>query len=235
VRAGFPPIIFRKKYRDPYLTALARADEGDLRQFIDIVAGRTEDALRDLERAAQRKQGYDLQREKLLRIQSNRLELWNAGVHLLATSIRTHLNEVFPDSKAKIEVREFDQLAVEDFIELCEGRTVRLSWAFTISCKLPGGPQVERLAWAGVMGSLLRSRLENQGDRPVLMWSLPNPDKYPQWVLAREASPVGEQFTIHKDRWLVSRGSTTNEYSPSDLAAKVANEIADACLPLPVL
>ncbi len=52
VRAGYPPVIIRRKDRDPYLDALGRADEGDLGAFVDIVAGRTEDALRDLEPSA---------------------------------------------------------------------------------------------------------------------------------------------------------------------------------------
>jgi Fic family protein len=56
LRAGYPPVIIRRKDRDPYLDSLARADAGDVGPFIDIVAGRMDDALRDLERVAQRRQ-----------------------------------------------------------------------------------------------------------------------------------------------------------------------------------
>jgi Fic family protein len=93
VRAGYPPVIIRRKDRDQYLDALGRADDGDLGAFMDIMAGRMEDALRDLERAAQRKQGYDLQKQKILRAQANRLALWAAGVHLLFESLRSHLTQ----------------------------------------------------------------------------------------------------------------------------------------------
>lgn len=231
VRAGYPPIIIRRKDRDQYLDALAQADEGELGAFIDIVAGRTEDALRDLERAAQRRQGYDVQRERVRRAQSNRLALWNAGVHLLFTSIRSNLTERFGEAQFDLEMREYDQLSVDDFIDLCEGRTVRLSWAFTIRCKVPGMPVVEWLAWAAVMGEALSSRLSKEPGRPVLMWSVPNPARYPPWVRAGDASPGGEQMTIHKDRWLVLDGGKILEYAPSDLAAKIAEQIARSTVP----
>src|SRR5690606_33418026 len=52
VRAGYPPIIIRRKDRDTYLDALARADNGDLAALVDLFAARLDDALRDLERAA---------------------------------------------------------------------------------------------------------------------------------------------------------------------------------------
>ncbi len=231
VRAGYPPIIIRRKDRDQYLDALARADDGDLGAFIDIVAGRMEDALRDLERAAQRRQGYDVQKEKIRQAHSNRLALWNAGVHLLFASIKSTLAERFGDTSVVIDMREYDQLSVDDFIDLCEGRTVRLSWAFTIRCRAPGMPVIERLAWAGVMGEALSSRLSQQPGRPVLMWSVPNPDRYPPWMRAGDASLGGEQMTIHRDRWLILRSGKVLEQSPSDLAAKIAEEIANGTIP----
>jgi len=227
VRAGYPPVMIRRKDRDPYLDALARADDGDLGAFVDILAGRMEDALRDLERDAQRKQGYDLQKQKILRAQSNRLALWNAGVHLLFESVRSHLADHFDDTKVTIDLREYDQLSVDDFIDLCEGRTVRQSWAFTLECRTPEMPKVARLAWAGVMGEPLRSRLSQEPGRPVLMWSVPNPAGYPQWLHAGEASPAGEQMTIHEDRWLVQRSGRILDLSPSELAAKIAEDIAN--------
>jgi Fic family protein len=236
VRSGYPPIIIRaKKDRDQYLDALSRADNGDLGAFIDLIAGRAEDALRDLERAAQLREDYALQRERLVRAQSNRLALWNAGVHLLFTNIKSQLTERFGDRGVELEMRQYDQLSVDDFIELCEGRTIRLSWAFLIRCQAPGMPKIEQLAWAGTMGDPLRARLANEPGRPVLMWSVPNPDRYPPWVRTGEASPGGEQMTIQKDRWLVSRGSRVFEFAPSELAAKIAEDIADKTIPEPTL
>ena len=231
VRAGYPPIIIRRKDRDQYLDALGRADDGDLGFFMEILAGRMEDALRDLERAAHMKQGYDVQREKIRLAQSTRLSLWNAGVHLLFESVRSHLVDRLGNARVTIDLKEYDQLSVDDFIDLCEGRAVRLSWAFTIVCGAPPMPNVERLASAGVMGDLLRSRLSTEPGRPVLMWSVPNPAGYPRWLRAGEGSPAGEQMTIHKDRWLVQTSGKISEFSPTELAAKIAQDIADLTVP----
>lgn len=235
VRAGYPPIIIRRKEREHYLDALARADEGDLGSFIDVIAGRMEDALRDLERAAHRRQGYDVQRQKVQRAQANRLALWNAGVQLLFANVKTILGERFGDGGTEVEMRAYDQLSVEDFIDLCETRWVRLSWAFSIKCRTPGMPPVERLAWAGVMGDAMKARLANEPGRPVLMWSVPNPERYPPWTRAGTASPGGEQMTIFRDRWLVLRQGTLHEYSPSELAARIADDIAEFTIPAPTL
>ena len=38
-------------------------------------------------------------------------------------------------------------------------------------------------------------------------------------------------MTIHRDRWLVVRGGTISEESPSDLAARIAQDIAVATIP----
>lgn len=224
VRSGFPPVILRRKDRDRYLDALARSDEGDIGALIDLVAGRMEDALRDLERAVQSHQGYDAQRERSLRAQSEQLALWNAGVHLLVASIRSSLVERLGDG-AEIEMHEYDQLNVDDFIDLCEGRSVRLSWAFTIRCRVAGKPFFEGLAWTGVMGEELRSRLSNEPGRPVLRWSVPSPAGYPPWIAADDDSPGGEQMTIERDRWIVLRGGKLLELSPSGLAAKIAEDV----------
>jgi Fic family protein len=235
VRAGYPPVIIRRKDHDHYIDALGRADEGDLGAFVDLVAGRMEDSLRDLERAAQRREGYDIQRQKLRQAQGNRLALWNAGVHLLFTSIRANLIERLGDTNLELDMHEYDQLSVDDFIDLSEGRVVRLSWAFVIRCRTPGMPAIERLAWAGVMGEPLRARLVHEPGRPVLMWSVPNPNRYPPWRRADELSPGGEQMTIHRDRWLVFRDGQVKEFSPSDLAAQIAEDIAEWTIPSPTL
>ncbi len=242
VRAGYPPVIIRNilnKDRDQYLDALGRADEGDLGAFVEIIAGRMEDALRDLERAALKRESYDakkeLQKDKMRRAQQSRLSVWNAGVHLLFESIKSKFVERFADTSVELDLREFNQLSVDDFIDLCEGRPVRLSWAFTLRCRAPGVPPVERLAWAGFMGDALRSHLSQDAGRPVLTWSVPNPDRYPPWLRAGEDSLGGEQMTIHKDRWLVVRAGKITNFSPSDLAERIATDFAEKTIPEPTL
>ncbi|HSG40188.1 MAG TPA: hypothetical protein VLE27_11165, partial [Thermoanaerobaculia bacterium] len=161
------------------------------------------------------------------------LELWNAGVHLLFTGIRSSLLERFSDTAVEIRMREYDQLSIDDFIDLCEGRQVRLSWAFTIRCDAPGMPAVERLAWAGVMGSTLKSQVSDE--RPVLMWSEPNPNGYPPWSRVSNNPPGGEQMTIHKDRWLVVDQGRVIEYAPTELAEKIAEDISELTIPTAAL
>lgn len=225
IRAGYPPVIIRRKERDPYLDALGSADQGDLGGFFDIMAGRLEEALRDLERAAELRQGYE-RHQKEDRAESSRLDLWKAGVHLLAAGIRSHLME---RGDLEVEMREYDQLSVDDFVDLSEGRPVRLSWAFKIRVTAPGKPPVERLAWADVMGAALKSRLSE--GRPVLKWSQRNPGGYPQWIQMEKGSPGGEEMTLHDDRWLVVRDGQILEHSPSELATRIADDILDADLP----
>ncbi len=231
IRAGYPPIIIRRKDRDQYLEALRNADNGDLGAFVEIVAGRLEDSLRDLERAATRKQGYDVIRQRIHHVQSNRLSVWNAGVHLLFASLRSQLFELFDGSPTAVEPREFDPLNVDDFIELCEAKPVRLSWAFSIRLRSPGMPVVERLAWASFPGSLLTDRLARDSGRPVIKWSVPNPAGYPPWMMAGSSSPGGEEMTILNDRWLVVRGGTIREQSPSELAQLIVKDLASAVIP----
>ena len=231
VRAGYPPIIIRRKDRDQYLDALRNADDGNLGPFVELIAGRMEDALRDLERAAQRKQGYDVHREKSRTAQANRLNVWNAGVHLLAASIKSQLMDRFEGPGVAVELKEFDQLDVDDFIELCEGRPVRQSWAFLVRLRVPGMPNVERLAWASYSGNLLKERLAREPGRPAIKWSVPNPDGYPPWTGAGVISPGGEESTILRDRWLVQRDGAVTEESPSDLAFRIADTIAEAAIP----
>jgi Fic family protein len=231
VRAGYPPVILRKKDRERYLDALAHADQGELAPFVELVAARLEQALRDLEHTAQRKQGYEPQEARMRQAQESRLALWNAGVHLLFESLRAQLLERLGTTQAQVEMFEYDQLTVDDFIDLCQGKPVRMSWAFVVRCRVPGMPEVARLAWSGVPNELLRKRLKQDAGRPVLLWSLPNPAGYPPWNLAGAESPGGEQMTILHDRWLVARSGQIVKYTPGDLAAKIAADLLDRTIP----
>jgi Fic family protein len=230
VRAGYPPIIIRRKDRDQYLDALARADEADLGPFIDIIATRTDHALREMERAATRRQGYDVLRERIRKANESRLAVWNAGVDLLLANISSCIAEIAGDS-AEVFTRRYDQLSVDDFIDLCEGRPVSASWAFSIRCRIAGGAFVEFLAWTGYPGERLKQRLAQDGGRPALMWSIPNPKRYPPWIRADERSPGGEQLTIVRDRWLIVRAGNVSELAPSELGEVVARDIVAQALP----
>jgi Fic family protein len=57
IRAGCPPMIFRKKDRSRYLKALASADSGDLAPFVDLSLERADAALADFDKHARRRKG----------------------------------------------------------------------------------------------------------------------------------------------------------------------------------
>lgn len=236
VRRGYPPIIIRRKDRSRYLEALRQADSGDLGPFVDLVLGRTEDALRDLEKAAGKAEGYDIFAAKNRRAQEQRLAAWNARVKVLIVDLRARLSECLGDESGRLEIREYDELSVEDFIALCENFTIRNSWVIKMRCVVPGMPPLEYLAWAGLPGTALRARLAKEPGRPVLIWSVPNPERFPPWKIAGPGeAPAGEQMTILGDRWLVAAGDRVEEFAPDELARRIAADIAARTIPPPTL
>lgn len=235
IRAGYPPIILRKKDKAQYLDALAKADQGQLGAFFELVAGRTEDALRDLEHAATTKQGYDQFREKQIKNQTDRLAVWNAGVNLLLQKVTSALREILDGMGGDLRVRQYDSLAVEGFMDLCAGKPVRNSWAFEIRCRLAGMPDATFLAWSGVPGYELVAHLKGKPGRPALLWSTPNPGGYPAWQRVDARAPGGAQITWHGDACLVVRDHVVAERSVSDLADQIARDIANCMIPGPTL
>ena len=81
------------------------------------------------------------------------------------------------------------------------------------------------------MGPELQVRLKDEPGKPVLMWSVPNPDRYPSWISAATLSPGGEQLTIVKDKWLRVRDGGITECPPSALADAIAHDIIQQALP----
>ena len=60
VRAGYPPIIIRKKERERYLDALSESDiAGDIRSFLELILDRAEGALLGLEQSAKKHHAFD--------------------------------------------------------------------------------------------------------------------------------------------------------------------------------
>lgn len=235
IRAGYPPVILRHKDRDRYLDALGAADQGELGPFLDLLIQRAEDSLRELERAASKAQGYSYVNEKRRRVFESRLAIWNAGVHLLVEMLRAKLAELLDGlSGASTEVKEFDELKVDDLMELSSGRPVGQSWAFRVTCAIPSGQKIVWLCWAGFPDRGLQAELAKVGSdegRPALMWSLPTAS-YPPWRKAgAEEGPGIEQMTIAGDRWLLWSAGRVVATSVTDLADKLAKRAAEAALP----
>jgi Fic family protein len=234
IRAGYPPVIIRRKDRDRYLDSLGDADQGQLGPLLELLSQRADDALRDLERAATKSQGYDPLEERRRRRFESRLPVWNAGIHLLVELLRARLQERLDPVQGSVEVKEFDELTVDDFIELSEGSAVGHSWAFRLTCAIPSGRKVTWLCWAGFLNYGLKGALDRTGvdtERPALMWSVPT-GSYPPWRHATpEEAPGGEQMTIVRDKWVLWLGDQTTEMTVSDLADRLADRAVQGLVP----
>lgn len=207
IRAGYPPIIFKKKDRDRYIESLAESDEGgDIRSFADLVFEKIEGALRGLESSAKRKQGIDPFIEKIRINQEKQLKIWTTSVQLLASIIEHKVSQKIEPARGLCSVKVFDNsLDLEDYIEVCEGHSVAKSWAFILRIDIPGISCLEKLAYVGHRSNQMFSYLNNQGG-PALYWSSKNPIGFPKWLSSSANSPYAIEMTAHPgngDEWFV--------------------------------
>ena len=94
IRAGYPPIIIKKKERDRYIEAFAESDEGgDIRSFMELIFDRLEGGLTGLENSAKKLQGYNPLIEKIRIQQEKQLKIWETSVKLLASIIEHRLSQ----------------------------------------------------------------------------------------------------------------------------------------------
>jgi Fic family protein len=228
VRAGFPPLIVRKKDRKRYYDALAAADQGDLAPFLDLLLARGGDALRELERAATAAQGYSpavaLLRKKL----ESQREIWNRAVGLLLANLG-HETDLLADAGTQSSLRSYaSDLDPDDYLDLCDNRPVSEAWAFEIDLTVPGSAGVVRLAWIGFRSPEMIRALGSEGAAgPTLFWSVPNPaGTVPRWRLAGAAeSPGGEEMTFFKDQWVIRKGLKIARMGTAELAASIARDL----------
>ncbi len=236
VRAGFPPIIIKRTERQRYLDALAHSDSGgDLAPLLDLVLDRLDGALLGLERSASRLQGFDPVAVKLVEAQQRRLDVWSRAVDLYRATFVQAVGELVAPAGGHVEVRSYsDGLELMDYQELAQGRSIPRSWSFEVRLRVPGSPEVRRLAWVGYRTPEL---LDAIGDRraygPALFWSSPNPDGYPPWVADDARCPNLRSLTIRPgagDGWIgiEAEGSvwTGTLHAAAELTAKGVVELA---------
>lgn len=232
IRAGYPPIIIKKKERERYIESLAESDEGgDIRSFIDLVFDRLQGGLLGLENSAKQKQGFNPILAKIKMQQEKQLKIWETSVKLLATIIEHRVTDVVDAAGGKCEVKIFESpLDLDEYIEVCEGRSVPRSWAFIVIISIPGVPKLERLAYIGHRSATMFSHLNRQGG-PSLLWSKKNPAGFPKWISANELSPYGIELTTaigNGDEWIVRFANDTTEHlTTTRLAEKITVSLAD--------
>lgn len=229
VRAGYPPPIIRKKDRKRYYGALAEADQGDLAPMLDLMLSRCNDAIRDLERAAGAAQGYSPVVAAFRNKQQSQLAIWNKAVELLIANVEAGAQELAEAGRGAVLVRSFGpEIDLDDYVALCENRSISDAWAFEIDLRLPGSAPVSRLAWIGFRSDDMVRALGTQGAAgPTLFWSAPNPaGMVPRWRKASaEESPGGEEITYSKDGWVARKAAKLEPLGASDLAARILRDL----------
>jgi Fic family protein len=232
IRAGYPPIIIKKKERDRYIEALAESDEGgDIRSFFELIFDRIEGGLTGLELSAKRKQGFDPLVEKIRQMQEKQLYIWETSVKLLASIIGHRLTQLLESVGGTCTTRLYESpLDLDDYLEVCGGRSVSRSWAFTIRIDIPGVSRLEKLAFIGHRSHRMRQAMSNEGG-PSLYWSSKNPANFPKWLADGQSSPFAAEITSkvgNGDEWFarVSDDSIL-KIQTTELAAKVAGALVN--------
>ena len=232
IRAGYPPIIIKKKERDRYISALAESDDdGDIRSFFGLIFDRIESALTGLELAARRQQGFSSVVERIQRRQKQHLNIWLAGIKLLGDVIENQVSQRIEAVNGVCFVKYIDNaIDFEDYLELCAGRPVSGGWAFTVSIQIPGLPKFERLAFVGHRSIQLVQGGAQEGG-PSLFWSHPNPAGFPKWTRDGADSPFAVEITSRLgsgDDWIARlRNDALVRLSTADLATKISAELIE--------
>jgi len=233
IRSGYPSIIFRKRDRDRYLEALSESDAGgDISLFFDLVLDKVEDALKGLELAAQKAQGYSPIIAKLQRQQAQQVDIWNTAVNLLSSMLELELTRVLQELNGQVKIKQYQGISdVEDLLELCAGRNISMSWAFKLSISIPSLPAYDLLCFVGHRSYRMHQQMGNE-QGPSLYWSRPNPDGYPKWKRSDELSPFAQEMTSRLgrgDEWTVlTVDSLIRQMTTSEIVQNVSSAILES-------
>lgn len=232
VRAGYPPIILRKKERDRYIESLAESDAGgDIRSFFELIIERADGALTGLELAAKQKQDYNPVIEKIKQRQVNNLKIWETSVSLLVKTTQHYLTELLDQVGGYTYIREFESpLDLEDYLGLTKKQSVSRSWCFIVNVSVPGINKLERLAYISYRQPQLFHHMGNQGG-PAIYWSKKNPDGYPKWISDEASTPYCTEMTIEEgigDAWSARLiDGNIVKLSTSELAKNLAHSLVE--------
>ena len=230
IRAGYPPIIIKKKERDRYIEALAESDQGgDIRSFMELVFDRLEGGLTGLEQSAKKRQGYNPAIERIRLRQEKQLNIWETSVKLLASIIEHRAAQLLEPVGASCSIKTFDSpLDFDDYIEVCAGQSVPRSWAFAVRLDVPGIPRLEKLAYIGHRSVRMYQYLDQEGG-PSLYWSRKNPEGFPKWINDGPGSPFAVEITSkggNGDEWFARRSDDSiQRVQTTDLAGKIAQAL----------
>ncbi|MBF0438976.1 MAG: Fic family protein [Magnetococcales bacterium] len=233
VRAGYPPVIIKKKERSRYLDALGEADEGgNLQGFFEFMLEKMDGSLTGLERSACQEEGYDVVLEKLRQEQRRQLEIWLTQVKLLALTLTETLQKKlsFLDGKVSLKLYE-DSLDLDEYLTLVQGQSASKSWSFILEIKIPSLRTITHLSWCGNRSANMFDHLQRTGG-PALYWSVSNPEGYPRWVTASPQSPRYVEMTVLSEnlsQWVVrERTGVIKKISPDQLIRDLVKDLLES-------
>jgi len=227
VRAGYPPVIIKKKEKERYIEALSESDYGgDVRTFFELIFDKSEGALRGLELSANKKQGYSPIQEKIRKQQQRQFSIWNSSVNLLARTVEHLLQSEVEPLHGRASAKIFESpLDLDDYLALCEGNSAPKSWAFILNVEIPGFERQTRLAYVGFRSRQMFHELGDEGG-PTILWSKRNPEGFPKWKGVSDEAPYAVELTTKAgagDEWYAKRPDGSIESLPTTkLAEKIA-------------
>lgn len=230
IRAGYPPLIIRKKERSRYIDALSQSDEaGDIASFLDLLMERTQGAFDGLARAASEKQGFDPITQAIRQKQNLRMEVWRQSVSLFSSRLELKISEKLSETVAQVNFSHFDGVVdLDDFIALCDNRSVGRSWAFRISVRIAGFGRFSYLSFVGHRSYEMNGHLKSNGG-PSLYWSIYDESHERKWRQVSEEAPFFKEATIdldNGDSWTaVTSNGAISDFSTVDLADRVATDL----------
>jgi Fic family protein len=231
IRQGYPPVIIKKTTdRDRYISALSSSDQaGDLSSLFDLYFEKIDGSLTGLEASARRNQGYDEIAERLKALREKHLSIWLTSIELLGKIIESKLTPSLEKVGGSCRLRIFyDTISVDDYVSLCEGKSVSGGWAFIASIIIPGFPRIDRLAYIGHRSGQMYNEMGRVGG-PSLYWSRPNPDGFPKWISDGHLSPYAAEITLEAgngDSWTVRLGTgKITQCSTTDLADQISTAL----------
>jgi Fic family protein len=232
IRAGYPPIIIKKKERDRYIEALSESDSGgDIRSFFELLIERIEGALIGLEISAKQKQGYSPLQAKIRKRQEQQLHIWDVSVQLLIKALDHYVHDNIDTVGGDVFIKEFESpLELDDYISLCERKSAQGSWVFITNVFIPGFPKQVRLAYLGYRSPMMFRRLGDEGG-PSIFWSKKNDEGYPKWSATEEQAPFAVEITTKQgvgDEWYARKADgEIVKLTTTELAKNIASALVD--------
>jgi hypothetical protein len=152
-----------------------------------------------------------------------------ADAHSLASIVEHNVSAALEPVGGVCSAHIFDEpLDLQDYREVCAGRSVPQSWAFTLTVDVPGASRLEKLATIGHRSARMHQHLECQGG-PSLYWSSKNPSGFPRWLADGASSPFAVEITAlagNGDEWFVRfPDDSIRSQQTTGLASQVAGAI----------